>query len=405
MDKNSLKNSILRWGPSIRKYLENLNGRKVLIYGNDKYTIAIAQTAVALGISVKGILSDTLRDDKISVFLPGNLSTQFLSTEYFVLVATLIKHKEAYETLIYNGYKLSEDFAIMGIGGYTKPIDAIDSLLGFSRLNDDIPGFQILGKNIENIYRIVVLGNSTSDPTTAMIPSWCQLVYQKLLDKGYHICLYNGATTGYCSTQEFLKLNRDVLPLKPDLVISFGGYNDIEGTSSVEQFPFLHKYSRKFYEYLKTNPRLAPDSMYMRNVNLVSHGNPDKKEDYLIWIENMKKMKVICDLYSIQFIAYFQPMLENELCFVDLTLDNIINEFYELSNISRQDVHDKMISYNSGVRKELKHYPFIRDLGGIFKNQSNVFYDICHYTETGNELIAEKVFCDLKKFYRGDVKL
>lgn len=62
------------------------------------------------------------------------------------MVATLIKHKETYETLIYNGYKLSADFAIMGIGGYTKPLDAIDSLLGFSRLDDDIPGFQILGK-------------------------------------------------------------------------------------------------------------------------------------------------------------------------------------------------------------------------------------------------------------------
>lgn len=400
MDKNSLKISMLRWGPSIRKYLENLNGRKVLIYGNDKYTIAIAQTAIALGINVKGVLSDTLSDDEISVFPSENFSLHFSPKEYFVLVASLIKHKEAYEALIHSGYKLSIDFAIMGIGGYTKPIDAIDSLLGFSRLNDDIPGFQILGEDTENAYKIVVLGNSTSDPTTAMIPSWCQLVYNKLLDNGYNVCLYNGATTGYCSTQEFLKFNRDVLPLKPDVVISFGGYNDIEGTSSVEQFPFLHKYSRKFYEYLKTNPRLAPDSMYMRNVNMVSHGNPDVREDYLIWIENMKKMKVLCDLYSIQFIAYFQPMLENESCFVDTTLEQIIEEFYALSNISRQTIHDKVVSYNTSIRKYMKQFPFIRDLGGIFKNQSHVFYDICHYTEIGNELIAEKVFCDLKKVVR-----
>lgn len=44
------------------------------------------------------------------------------------------------------------------------------------------------------------------------------------------------------SVKKYLKLNRDVLTLNPDLVISFSGYNDVIGNSTVDNFPYLHKY-------------------------------------------------------------------------------------------------------------------------------------------------------------------
>lgn len=394
-----LELNISRWGKSISKYLEYSNDRKILVYGEDSYTIAIAETVNAMKYEITAIISDTLIHKEFDV-IPLNMLENYQSEDYFVLIATLTDHKKAYENMLLHNYKLQQDFAIMGIGGYTKPIDAIDSLLGFSRINDDIPGFKIWGNENEADYKIVILGNSTSDPTTGMLKSWSEMLYEKLANTKYKVKIYNGATTGYSSTQEFLKLNRDVLPIKPDLVISFSGYNDIDGTSCVENFPFLHKYTRKFYEYLKTHSRLAPDSMYMRNVQLVSHGNPIQLPDYMLWLNNMKKMHSICQTFSIKFVAYLQPMLECENIYLDSTLDTIINEFYQISDISRISVKEKNYEYYQNLREKIISYEFISDLYGIFSNQQNVFYDICHYTEKGNKIISEQIYKDVIKFLR-----
>lgn len=403
MDTEELNRNILRWGNSIIKYLEHSKRRKIIVYGEDLYTLSIARTTCALGYEVMCILSDTLPETTEIKIRRLEQLQEYSSEQYFVLVATLMNHKSAYENLSRHNYIFNQDFSIMGIGGYTKPIDAIDSLLGYSRLYDDIPGFKIFKSSEKNPIKIVVLGNSTSDPTTGMIKSWSENLYDKLSDSNITVNIYNGATTGYCSTQEFLKFNRDVLNLKPDIVISFGGYNDINGTSSVEDYPYLHKYAKKFYDFLKTNPRLAPDSMYMRSVNLVSHGSPSILSDYKIWIENMKKMYAICQIYNIDFIAYFQPMLETENSEMDLLLDKIINQFYEQSNMCRADVKKNNAIFVQKVRTQIVKYPFIQDLTGLFENQSDVFYDTCHYTEKGNRIISERIFADINKiiFRRG----
>lgn len=403
MKNEELNRNILRWGNSITKYLEHSRERKIIIYGEDLYTLSIARTTRSLGYEVICVLSESLPETTDIKIQRLEQLQKFNSEQYFILVATLINHKSAYENLTHHNYTFNQDFSIMGIGGYTKPIDAIDSLLGFSRLCDDIPGFKVFKNSEENAIRIVVLGNSTSDPTTGMLESWSENLYNKLCDSNITVNIYNGATTGYCATQEFLKFNRDVLNLKPDIVISFGGYNDINGTSSVEDYPYLHKYAKKFYDFLKTNPRLAPDSMYMRNVSLISHGSPSILSDYEIWIENMKKMNAICQIYNIDFIAYFQPMLETEKCEIDLLLDKIINQFYEQSNMCRSDVRKNNTIYAQKVKAQIIQYPFIRDLTGLFENQSDVFYDICHYTEKGNRIISERIFEDINKiiFKRG----
>lgn len=394
MDDISLKICVNRWGNSINKYLEQLNKRKVIIYGEDLYTLAIAKTTAALGYTVEIVLSNTLEDEKIKID-PLTMLYNYPANKYFVLVATLTGHKEAYENLIASNYKLNVDFVIMGIGGYTKPIDAIDSLLGFSRIDDDIPGFTVWKGKTETAFKIVILGNSTSDPTTGMLRSWSEILFEKLANKDFDVTIYNGATTGYCSTQEFLKLNRDVLTMNPDLVISFSGYNDIEGTSNVEHFPFLHKYSKKFYEFLENNPKLGPDSMYMRSVSLVSHGNASFEPDYMIWINNMRKMQAICQISSIEFVSYFQPMLETENVYLDSVISDIIDQFYKIIGISREIVIKKNREYSIKVQKKLKDYEFIKDLSGLFNRQTDVFYDICHYTEKGNRIIAEKIYKDI----------
>lgn len=165
--------------------------------------------------------------------------------------AQLTDHKYLYESLISMGLEFNKDFVVMGIGGYTELLNRIDPLLGLNRVNDIILGFKIYGnKNIKN-KKIVILGNSTSDATTNAYESWPEKLFKKADKDMSDITLYNGAITGYSTTQELLKFQRDVLPLEPDICISFSGYNDVCGNSTLEKYPFVHKYQNKFFDFLK----------------------------------------------------------------------------------------------------------------------------------------------------------
>lgn len=388
------------WLESVKKYLQNFKSEEIILIGDDLFTLEIYETIESLKqYKISYVVSNNGRlfsGKNIEIKTEDEFKDISINKEsQFFLVAKLIFHKEAYEMLVKKGLLVNLNFAIMGIGGYTKPIDAIDSLLGFSRIEDDIPGFAIFGDKDTAEFSMVILGNSTSDPSTGMIKSWSEMLFDTLSNKGINVVLYNGATTGYCSTQEFLKFNRDVIELCPDLVISFGGYNDIEGTSSVEQYPFLHKYSQKFYRFLLDNPRLAPDSMYMRSVQQVSHGNKTKEEDCDIWINNMQKIKAICDLNDIQFLAFFQPMLETENVNTNIITERIIQDFYRLSDVSKEEVHKKTEEYSKKIRSRIKDFDYIKDCTGWFKNKTNVFYDTCHYTEFGNAVISNNILIEI----------
>lgn len=385
------------WACSVKKYLENANGRDIVIIGNDLFTLEILNTAIFLGYNIPFVVT---QND--SVFLEKDLKicgedviTCQMKSKNFFLFAGLSGHKEAYQLLTQKDFILGSDFAIMGIGGYTKLLDSIDSLLTLNRAEEDLIGFRKFSNSFSDSIKIVILGNSTADPSTGNLKSWSEMLYEKFVAANMNVAIYNGAITGYSSTQEYLKLNRDVLLLEPDMVISFSGYNDVIGNSTVEKFPYLHKYENKFYEFLKQNSKLAPDSMYVRNVTNVTHGLENEKKDYEIWVNNMRKMHAICTEFDIKFRAYLQPMVEYRKAIKSEAQERIINEYMKLMgclNIA----HDE-ISFCEGARRKIQKYNYIKDLTGIFEGKYNTYYDTCHCTEYGNSILADIIYEDIIK--------
>lgn len=383
------------WAGSVKKYLENAGKRNIVIIGNDLFTLEIINTVKFLGYKVPFIVTDNT-----DVFLGEKLLisgeeviTKQMKKENFFLYAGLSGHKEAYQLLIQKDFQLGIDFAIMGIGGYTKLLDSIDSLLTLNRIDEDIIGFRKFTKESSDGVRIVILGNSTADPSTGNVKSWSEIIFEKFMAANIDVVIYNGAITGYSSTQEYLKLNRDVLLLEPDLVISFSGYNDVQGNSTVDKFPYLHKYQNKFYEFLKQNPKLAPDSMYVRNISNITHGLESKKKDYEIWIDNMRKMHAICTEFDIKFRAYLQPMVEYRRAVKSKEQEQIIYEFMKI--IGCQEMANDEILFCDGAKQEICKYDYIKDLTGAFEGKYNVFYDTCHCTEYGNTILADLIFEDI----------
>ena len=387
------------WEKSVIKCLEMAKNREIVIVGNDSFTVEIAYTVQHLKYPLSIIVTDNPK--KFSAFKDDVkiLGKEWLEKEnldaYFVFGALMTGHKEVYTVLVERGRILRKDFTIIGIGGYTKPLDSIDSLLTLNRRNEDIVGFRVFDNCKETGKKIVILGNSTSDPSTGNIKSWSEWLFEKLCNMGTNITIYNGAITGYSSTQEFLELNRDVLQLKPDMVISFSGYNDVQGNSTEEGFPFLHKYEKKCYDFWSSQERLAPDSMAVRNVSSVTHGIKNELPDYEIWINNMTKMYVICKAFHIKFIGYLQPMVDYKVARRTNEHQKVIEEFLKVAH--SEQLPDKVNSFCEEAVARISQYPYIHDLTNIFCEEYNVFYDTCHYTEYGNQIIAENILKDIER--------
>lgn len=388
------------WKSSVEKYLEHLSERKVIIVGNDIFTLEIYNTIKALGHPISYALtqnSDVFDKEDIEFLTEGEIDNEIIKKNFF-LVAGLSGHKEAYTLLTQRGAELNKDFAVMGIGGYTKLLDAIDSLLTLNRMEDEFVGFKKItnAENGEGGYRIVILGNSTSDHSTGNLKSWPEQFFERFDKAQIKVTIYNGAITGYSSTQEYLKLNRDVFNLKPDLVISFSGYNDVKDNSTVENFPYLHKYEKKFYEFLKGNPKLAPDSMYVRNVSIITHGLETEKKDYEIWLDNMRSMKAVCSEFDVRFRAYLQPMAEYLGPFKSQQSMRIIDEFLKIT--SNTTMAQNEIAFCQGAKRYIPTYSYIKDLTGIFqerRDERSIYYDTCHCTEYGNSILAEMIYKDI----------
>ena len=132
------------WKSSVEKYLEHLNERKVIIVGDDIFTLEIYNTLKGLGHSISYVLTQSfdIFDKEDTEFLTEEGIDNEIIQKNFFLVAGLSGHKEAYMLLTQKGAVLNKDFAIMGIGGYTKLLDAIDSLLTLNRMEDEIVGFK-----------------------------------------------------------------------------------------------------------------------------------------------------------------------------------------------------------------------------------------------------------------------
>lgn len=377
-----------RWEKSLLKRIENYQNREILLIGNDLFTDAIEENLKSLKKTVRDKISvEKLLSKEI------NIDNGF-SDKCFILMAQYRGHKEVYEYLIDLGLEYQKDFALMGLGGYIENVNLVDPLLMFNRSEDIIPGIKVYG-NINNSSQIVaVSGNSTSDPYTGGIVSWPELLYNNLVKVNPQICLLNCAMTGYTSTQEFLKFNRDVLPLKPDIYIMMSGYNDIQGNASVDRYPFLHKYQKRFYDFLLTNPVLAPDSMDMRNLHEVTYGLPCVEPDYRIWLNNVRKIKAICDSFEVKYVPYLQPMVENGKYQIDDELRRIFIEYFGKDNYN--SVKKKTINFCECIEKESEKNLEIHNIVHLLDKIPNAFYDTCHCNEQGNLVIATKVFHDIK---------
>ncbi len=277
----------------------------------------------------------------------------------------------------------------------------VDLNLGYVYLMDGskYPGVKILGRNGDDDYKIAVLGGSTTDAEYSPVPSWVDFLYKKC--EGHNVTIYNGGADGYSSTMELIKLLRDILLLKPDMVIVYDGVND---PASNDGYSYDIEYLRKILSFAltKQSKKGVPcndiemwgqswNREAVQNVCQINVGCLDERESFDTWLSNIEIMHAIAQNRGIKFFSFLQPMLLSKK-----------EEFLTLKEKSW--IHAASIYMREEVFKakrecrrlmEERHiadtHEYMYDLSYIF-DDVDVYFDECHVYEEGNHIIADKIW-------------
>lgn len=271
-----------------------------------------------------------------------------------------------------------------------EPLYSYDVTLGYVRQEPKqrYEGFWTYGDEITAKHRILILGNSTSYVKFGNMKNWPEYLYDNLKDQNVFIMC--GGMISFNSFQELLKLIRDGIYLKPDIVISLSGVCNIKVNYERKLLSdnlFVWKYQKNM---LQTSVKYGLRNELAGNhhrVKCVCTGMEHKDMSFEEWwVNTMRQMHAICLEYGAHFLGYLQPNL-----FVgDYTITG-----KEKGKKDKEYV-DGIRKWYEKVREMIKEYPYIKDITNIFDGEHDIYWDTCHVYEKGNRYIAKRVYDDVE---------
>lgn len=354
---------------------ECFTDKKVIMVGND-VELAMGYKEVLECLGYKNVSVMVTDETKACRDIP--LLDEVLYEENYVLILFEIKgwHKivEKIEELGIEDTAWTSIDALEHIGHEKRVVDVN---LGFSYQMNYMPGLYLHGEEKENNVKIVTLGGSTTDEVFYLTPSWPKIMYEKYC--GENITLYNGGIAGYTSMHELIKLSRDILYLEPDIVIVLDGFNDIH-FAGVE-FNVLYALIKYAMEDV-----IDPLSLHSRLSKEIFKGI-ESNDIMRNWLNNVESMYAITRMRNIKFHSFMQPMVVSQNINIKhgLTIKKMANIFFLEERI-------RLMKLFRECAKEIeKTHPYMHDLTQIF-DEKDVYMDICHARENGNEIIADAIW-------------
>lgn len=288
--------------------------------------------------------------------------------------------------------------------GDSFPPKEVDERLKLKR----IPGFVVYGdENDPDATKIVALGSSTTDPTTFLLgdhgpDNWPKVLNDLCHANGKKCVVYNGGIGGFTSSQELLKFIRDVLPLKPDVVISLDGGNELYHYSS--KFPFTHHYQLRLMEQLVGTHQhhlkgYFPNTIFIMNYLLnkranrfpIHQGTPYELHPAKIWSMNTRTMNAIANEYGIKYYVFLQPIVG---------VGKYINSPSDDEYIKTMEDKEQYLTYLTALYSQAidscSANSYCINLTGIFDGKKDMFADPRHPNRQGDQLIANEIYRQLE---------
>lgn len=255
----------------------------------------------------------------------------------------------------------------------------LDINLGYTYRMNYGPGLYLHGKEKETNIKIVTLGGSTTDEEQYLIPSWPRIMFEKYCKE--NVTLYNGGIVGYTSSCELIKMTRDILYLKPDMIVVLDGYNDIYQGVKKKEFQSLYN----IMGYVKKD--IYSSALHSKVDQNIFRGYSLDYDIIGKWLTNIESMYAIAKIQNINFYSFMQPMVASQKIHIKHGLS--IQKMCHV--ISDQEIADYMRLFREFGKNIKKTHPYIHDLSHIF-DEKDVYMDNAHVWERGNEIIADSIW-------------
>jgi hypothetical protein len=369
-------------------FINDISGkRKLILYGNNEETQKTKKIIKLYDRTIEYIVDD-YESDGINSYL--NLIYEEKSTIYILIVKE--DYLQACKNLESLGFHQQEDYRVIFKPKYTNLFERfpLDVNIGYTSVTDDmdkeLPGITVFGnKDNKNAYKIVTVGGSTSDSQAYLWKCWSQILYEKLKEdermQQRGLILYSAGISGYRSSQELMKLERDLLDLNPDLVISFSGVND----TGITDYPFVQYYSQTVFDLFVSGN--ISDMNGGKTVQSYTCGKKKSGSMAQNWLKHIRIMRAMCQEFGIHFVCFLQPMLGNKR--------NLLSKSEkELVLNGDGNILDRTEAFLKDAKELLEEIrpDYIYDISDLFNHVEDVYIDDCHVTETGNRIIAYKIY-------------
>lgn len=374
---------------SLYRIIQDSYKREIIIYGSGRKEYKIAWILKYVDVSVKYYI-DNIENERMmdqSKIKPVWALLDENDDKIMVLVSELSTTNV--KVLEKMGLKVCENYNSWNC--YRRAIprkNVLDPNLGynFMKEKEHYQGFIEYDMKKDVKKSIVILGGSTTDAWLYPYKSWPELLDEKLKEEGYQVKILNGGCLGYRSSQELVKLIRDVIPIKPDIVLSYSGVNDAAqnyNKLAYDQYPFLHPYQIDLFE--EVSKKVKMEYLWLQRNNECNFGLSPQWSRFNQFKNNIRIMNAICQEYGIYYHCFLQPALSTK-----------IGEFTaeEKELIINCEIEQEYIDYINEFYEEAKNYSkiYLSNWSYLFHNHSEVYFDICHVYEKGNKIIADAIY-------------
>jgi len=269
---------------------------------------------------------------------------------------------------------------------------AYDPLTGHLKNASDFEAYDLFPQGLKPSaasFRLMVLGSSTTQFPLGKWPQYLTMMLGKRLGP---TLTFNGATSGYFSSIELLKVLRDAPGIRPDLIVSMSGIADIGFLHARPTTPLLHRNSGTIANFL-----VGKAKAFSR----VSYGVPQKIEPHELWLRNTRLTRVIAEELGIPYIVFLEPTLARgglNPCAKEEQLMNSDKMNRHLPNTGRSYKEEANFFYDrvqEALAARPEYYDHIVDISNVFEGHSIVYRDFRHANERGNKLIARRMFDEL----------
>ncbi|MHA2113832.1 MAG: SGNH/GDSL hydrolase family protein [Candidatus Hodarchaeales archaeon] len=300
------------------------------------------------------------------------------------------------------------------VGGsieYFIPHQFLNFALNPKHPNHNSLGFRGKEINVEkgNHFRIFCFGGSSTYGSRVFEEHAYPYVLDKLLSEtrinNNKIEAINAGLPGYASGHILSLFHFRILPLSPDMIIVYSGYNDLQprlaGTSASDYTGFFKTWDNPYFKRILFSSILArkiigqriavkfniPDLIWPPHiVDLVSTGFSKHSE------ANLKKTTPA--VFHRNILSLVQLAKANDVKVALVTLAFWPDKKNTLVNAYKQGI----MEHNEETRKIARNENvFLIDLEKIFPRKAHLFADDIHMSEEGNAIRAKLIYEALLK--------